>query len=63
MKRLAAMPFMILAILFVSVSLFAQSINLNEHIPLNPKVKMGKLDNGMTYYILENKKPENRAEA
>jgi zinc protease len=58
------MPFILFTILFVCSSLFAQAPkNLNEHIPLNPKVKVGKLDNGMTYYIMENKRPENRVEA
>jgi len=31
-------------------------------IPMDPKVKIGKLSNGMTYYIRQNNKPENRAE-
>ena len=31
-------------------------------IPLNPDVIHGTLDNGMTYYIQENAKPEARAE-
>jgi zinc protease len=31
-------------------------------LPLNPKVIKGKLDNGLTYYILPNKKPENKVE-
>ena len=35
---------------------------LSERIPLNPKVKIGKLSNGLTYYIQANKKPLQRAE-
>ncbi len=31
-------------------------------LPMNPKVKTGKLDNGLTYYIMPNKKPENKVE-
>ncbi len=31
-------------------------------IPMDPKVKIGKLPNGMTYYIRQNNKPDNRAE-
>ncbi|MCL2039750.1 MAG: insulinase family protein [Bacteroidetes bacterium] len=62
MKRLMANAFLLLTFLFVSVSVNAQYKDLKEHIPLNPKVKTGTLDNGMKYYILENKKPENRAE-
>ncbi|PWJ55627.1 zinc protease [Dyadobacter jejuensis] len=33
-----------------------------EKIPLDPSVKIGKLKNGLTYYIRKNKEPENRAE-
>jgi zinc protease len=29
---------------------------------MDPKVKIGKLSNGMTYYIRQNMKPDNRAE-
>ncbi|MCH3924451.1 MAG: insulinase family protein [Bacteroidales bacterium] len=36
--------------------------DLNEAIKLNSTVRYGKLANGMTYYIKQNKKPENRAE-
>ncbi|HRO85483.1 MAG TPA: insulinase family protein [Niabella sp.] len=43
------------------VTLFAQ-INLNDKIPVDPKVKIGKLANGLTYYIRENKKPEQKVE-
>lgn len=31
-------------------------------IPMDPKVRIGTLPNGMTYYIRQNQKPENRAE-
>ena len=33
-----------------------------QPIPLDPRVRMGKLDNGMVYYIQKNEKPEDRAE-
>ncbi len=36
--------------------------NLSEKIPLDAAVKTGKLSNGLTYYIRQNKKPENKAE-
>ncbi len=32
-----------------------------DYIPFDPDVRMGKLDNGLTYYIRKNKKPEKRA--
>ncbi|MCL1849949.1 MAG: insulinase family protein [Bacteroidetes bacterium] len=35
---------------------------LTDPINNDPNVKVGKLSNGLTYYIRENKKPENRAE-
>ena len=34
----------------------------SQKIPLDPSVKMGKLKNGITYYIKKNTEPENRAE-
>ncbi len=40
----------------------AQSVNLENKIPFDPNVKIGKLENGLTYYIRENKKPQNRAD-
>ena len=34
--------------------------DLKAKVPVDKKVKIGKLDNGLTYYIRDNKKPENR---
>ncbi len=48
-------------ICFVGLGLTAQNINLYQPLPVNPKVKIGKLDNGLIYYIQANQKPENRA--
>ena len=62
MKRLTANAFLLFAFLIASLSVNAQYKDLKEHIPLNPKVKTGELSNGMKYFIMENKKPENRAE-
>lgn len=36
--------------------------NLNAPIPLDPAVKVGKLPNGLTYFIRKNAEPKNRAE-
>jgi zinc protease len=33
-----------------------------QPVPLNPKVRVGKLSNGLTYYIQQNSKPEKRVE-
>ena len=45
----------------LSVSIFAQD-QLGAKLPFDAKVTTGKLDNGLTYYIRENKKPEKKVE-
>ncbi len=40
----------------------AASPVLSSAIPLDPSVKVGKLPNGLTYYIRKNEEPKNRAE-
>ena len=44
------------------MSLSAQETDLGKPIPVDPNIKVGKLDNGFTYYIKQNKKPEQRVE-
>lgn len=52
-----------LLFLFSFFLTWAQETNLSEiALPVDSKVKIGKLDNGFTYYIRENSKPENRIE-
>jgi zinc protease len=55
--------FRLLFLLFFvsSSSVFAQQ-NLNDTLPVDPNVRIGKLNNGLTYYIRENKKPEQKIE-
>ena len=50
-----------LSLLVFSPSLFAQQ-NLTDTLPVDPLVKIGKLGNGLTYYIRQNKKPEQKVE-
>jgi len=38
------------------------AVDLNAPIPVGPQVKVGKLANGLTYYIQRNTKPEHRVE-
>jgi len=52
---------LILLASFFSANLFAQ-VNLNQPIPVDPNVKVGKLPNGLTYYIQKNLKPEKKME-
>jgi zinc protease len=52
----------IILFLFFSGFTFAQNnIALNDTIPVDPKIIVGTLDNGLKFYIKENKKPEHRA--
>ena len=41
---------------------FSQESELNKKLPVDEKIRIGKLDNGFTYYIRYNKKPEKRVE-
>jgi len=56
-KRLSA----VIASSFVFIASFAQ-YKLTDAIPTDPQVKVGKLANGLTYYIRQNKKPEHKVE-
>lgn len=57
LQRWAFMMLMVLC----SASVLAQ-VKLTDKIPLDPKVKTGKLPNGLVYYIRQNKKPEQKVE-
>jgi zinc protease len=52
--------FILWGLLITSIS--AQIQNPDNPIPPDPNIKIGKLDNGLTYYIKLNKKPEQRVE-
>ncbi len=51
--------FLFMAASLAAVLTFAQA---PQELPNDPAVKVGKLDNGMTYYIRHNDKPAQRAE-
>ncbi len=53
MKRL----FILIAAIFAAATAFGQT-----PLPNDPEVRVGKLDNGMTYYIRHNAQPAQRAE-
>ena len=38
------------------------ALNLADTVPVGPQVKVGQLDNGLTYYIQKNSRPEKRLE-
>jgi zinc protease len=55
--------FTVLAFLLFTFFTQAQPTELpDKELPVDPKVTIGKLDNGFTYYIRENHKPEKRVE-
>jgi len=47
---------------FIFTNSEAQITSLSEAIPPDPAILIGKLDNGLTYYIKKNSKPEQRIE-
>jgi zinc protease len=54
----------ITCLIIIAFSGFSQpsGVDLTTPIAVDPNVKIGKLDNGLVYYIRQNKKPENRVE-
>ena len=64
MKKLfyASTRWIFLLLVVVSVKGSLAQPNPTDKLPLDPKVKIGKLDNGLTYYIRQNKKPEQKVE-
>src|SRR5690554_2210056 len=51
-----------LALLVLPASLWAQVTDLNQQLPNDPNVRIGKLDNGLTYYIRHNERPEKKVD-
>src|SRR5512137_1149129 len=60
MKNLKFLLAFISCLVFTGLN--AQTIKLDDPIPHDPAIKIGKLENGLTYYIKQNKKPEQRIE-
>lgn len=53
---------LLIVILFSLTTAFSQSFNLTQALPIDSNFKIGKLENGLTYYIRKAKNPEGRAE-
>lgn len=51
-----------LLILLVSFGHLGLAQNLADKLPIAPEIKLGKLSNGLTYYIRKNAKPEKKVE-
>jgi zinc protease len=61
MKSLRFFLILILSGLLFS-GLYAQNFKPDDPIPPDPAIRIGKLENGITYYIKKNSKPEQRIE-
>jgi zinc protease len=52
--------FILISVVFISVVTQAQP-DLSKFAPMDPLIRTGKLSNGLTYFIRNNKEPEKRA--
>ncbi|MDE5606684.1 MAG: insulinase family protein, partial [Bacteroidales bacterium] len=49
-----------LAGLLCAIAPAVSAQDLNRNLPVDPQVRIGRLDNGLVYYLRQNAKPENR---
>ena len=54
--------FLLLASLFIFISSLSIAQDATDKLPVDPQMASGKLPNGLTYYIRNNHKPENKVE-
>ena len=52
----------IMLLFLLPLQYIAAQDKLSQLIPADEKIRIVKLENGLTYYIRQNKKPENRVE-
>ena len=64
MKKLIGTSLAMTGLILIALSVFSQQavVDLTTPLAIDPNVKIGKLDNGLVYYIRQNKKPEKRIE-
>ncbi|MDP1621630.1 MAG: insulinase family protein [Bacteroidales bacterium] len=64
MKRTIIKSLAVNGLILMALSAFCQqsAVDLTTPLAVDPGVRIGKLDNGLVYYIRQNKKPENRLE-
>ncbi len=53
---------LVVGLLLLPTTFFAQQLDYSKPIPFDSTVKTGKLQNGLTYYIKKNAKPENKVD-
>ncbi|RMH70454.1 MAG: insulinase family protein [Gemmatimonadetes bacterium] len=52
----------VILLLMAQVSFGVDLPDLDQPLPMNPDIRTGQLENGLTYYLQHNAKPENRAD-
>jgi len=63
MKKHIIAPILFVYISFIFTSFtFSQIADADKKLPVDEKIRIGKLDNGLKYYIRYNKRPEKRVE-
>lgn len=60
-KRIVRRSLASLAMVTVLFGILNAQDNLTDKLPIEPKVKIGKLSNGLTYYIQKNVRPEKKS--
>ena len=50
-----------LALALTALQASAQMEQMMQPLPVDPKVRVGHLDNGLTYYVRHNEEPKNQA--
>ena len=53
---------LVFGLMLFPLAAFAQQMDYSKAIPFDPSVKTGKLENGLTYYIKKNAKPEKKVD-
>ena len=61
-KRQKNMKRLTFAISLLMAAMIVSAQEAPEKLPMDPEVRYGKLDNGLTYYIRHNEQPKQRAE-
>ncbi len=61
-KRQKHMKRLTFAISLLMAAMMVSAQEAPEKLPMDPEVRYGKLDNGLTYYIRHNEQPKQRAE-
>ena len=49
-----------LSIMLLCAAVMVSAQEAPEKLPMDPEVRYGKLDNGLTYYIRHNEQPKQR---